>query len=115
MTQRNATEDVETLSPAAALELVDREDVAFVDVREGEELRKTGKIKGSVHAPLGSLHKGLPKRVSRASRLVLYCASGRRSAIAAQTLRSMGVKNVAHVPGGLAALQKAGGETEDVA
>ena len=46
-------------------------------------------------------------------RLVLYCGSGSRSALAAKTLKDMGVGNVAHVAGGFTALQQAGASIEE--
>ena len=115
----DASREVETLSGADALKLVDQPGVVFVDVREGEELRKTGKLKGAVHVPRGFLefqadptsptHK--PELVGN-KKLVLYCGSGNRSALGAQTLKSMGIANVAHVAGGFPALQQAGGDIE---
>ena len=114
-----ASRDVETLSGEDALKLVGQPDVVFVDVREGEELQKTGKLKGAVHIPRGFLefqadptsptHK---PELGADKKLVLYCASGNRSALGAQTLKSMGFTNVAHVEGGFPALQKAGADTE---
>ncbi|WP_244626184.1 rhodanese-like domain-containing protein [Bradyrhizobium betae] len=53
--------------------------------------------------------------VEHGKRLVLYCASGNRSALAAKTLKSIGIANVSHVAGGFPAMQKAGGETESAA
>jgi rhodanese-related sulfurtransferase len=55
------------------------------------------------------------KPLSSGKRLVLYCASGNRSALAAKTLKSIGIANVSHVAGGFSAMQKAGGETESAA
>lgn len=46
-------------------------------------------------------------------RLVLYCGSGSRSALAAKTLNEMGIGNVAHVVGGFAALRQAGAPIEE--
>jgi rhodanese-related sulfurtransferase len=46
-------------------------------------------------------------------RILLFCASGGRSALAAKTLGEMGVPNVAHVGGGFNAWKQAGGPTEE--
>lgn len=46
--------------------------------------------------------------IGNAERLVLYCGSGGRSALAAKTLQEMGFDNVAHVAGGFPALKSAG-------
>ena len=117
-----AAAEVETLSADAAVKLMDDPNVVFVDVRETDERRKTGTLKGAIPAPRGFLEfyadPNSPthvKALSSGKRLVLYCASGNRSALAAKTLKSMGIANVSHVAGGLPALQKAGGETESIA
>ena len=114
-----ASRQVETLSGEDAVKLVGQPGVVFVDVREGEELQKTGKLKGAVHVPRGFLefqadptsptHK---PELGGDKKLVLYCGSGNRSALGAKTLREMGITNVAHVAGGFPALQQAGGSTE---
>lgn len=114
-----ANREVETLSGEDALKLVDDPGVVFVDVREGEELQKTGKLKGAVHVAPGLLefqadptsptHK---PELGGNKKLVLYCGSGKRSALGAKTLTSMGITNVAHVAGGFSALRQAGGSSE---
>ena len=117
-----ANADVATLSADDAVKLIDDPNVVFIDVRETDERRKTGTLKGSVHASRGFLEfhadPNSPthiKALSSGKRLVLYCASGNRSALSAKTLESMGIANVSHVSGGLPALQKVGGETESIA
>ena len=114
-----ANSSVETLAPEAAIERAKETGAVFVDVRETDEARKTGKLKGAVHAPRGFLEfhadPNSPNHISALSAgkpLILYCASGNRSALAAATLKSMGVPNVAHVAGGFPALTKAGADTE---
>ena len=114
-----ANRHVETLSGEEATKLVGQPDIVFVDLREGEELQKTGKVKGAVHVPRGFLefqadptsptHK---PELGSGKRLVLYCASGGRSALGAKALKDMGIENVAHVAGGFGALQQAGAPTE---
>lgn len=115
-----ATRDVETLSGADAVSLVGDPNVVFVDVREREELQKTSKLRGAVHVPRGMLefyadrtsptHK---PELGAGKKLVLYCASGSRSALGAKTLSEMGITNVAHVAGGFPALQQAGAPQEE--
>lgn len=115
-----AGRDVETLSGEEAVKLVGDPNVVFVDVREGEELQKTGKLQGAVHVPRGVLefqadptspsHK---PELGGARKLLLYCGSGGRSALGAKALKGMGITNVAHVAGGFPALQQAGGPREE--
>lgn len=111
--------EVDTLSAEEALARLGQPDTILVDVREGEELAKTGRIAGAVHVPRGFLefqadpdsptHK---VELGGGRRLVLYCGSGNRSALAAKTLKDMGLGPVAHVAGGFPALEKAGGPVE---
>ena len=115
-----ASRGLETLTGAEAANLVRDPNVVFVDVREGEELQKTGKVQGAVHVPRGFLefqadptsptHK---PELGGGKKLVLYCGSGNRSALAAKALKEMGIPNVAHVAGGFPALQQAGGPQEE--
>ncbi len=109
---------IETISVEDALALHGSDDVIFVDVREGGEWAK-GHVAGSAHAargflefivdPEGPMH--IPVLAS-GKKLVLYCASGGRSALAAKTLQDMGLANVCHVAGGFNAWAEAGGPTE---
>ena len=102
-----AKADVENLTPdqvAAELE----GDAVLVDLREPEELDSAGVIPGSVHAPRGMLEfyadPALPyhkPELERDRRVILHCASGGRSALAAKTLKEMGYSNVAHLDGGM--------------
>lgn len=87
----------------------------LVDVREEDELRVEGWIAGSIWAPRGMLefwadptsaHHRFEFQFDR--RIVLYCAWGGRSALAADTLRRMGYDRVAHLDGGLRAWKQAG-------
>lgn len=115
-----ASRDLETLSGEQAAKLVRDPNVVFVDVREGEELQKTGKLQGAVHVPRGFLefqadpaspsHK---PELGGGRKLVLYCGSGGRSALGAKALKEMGITNVAHVAGGFPALQQAGCPKEE--
>jgi rhodanese-related sulfurtransferase len=110
-----ANKEIETLTAEEAVQLMGEPGVVFVDVREGEELQKTGTLKDAVHVPRGflefqadpesSAHK---LELGGGNKLILYCGSGSRSALATKTLRDMGIENVAHVSGGFAALRKAG-------
>jgi rhodanese-related sulfurtransferase len=110
---------VGTLSAAEAKQLLGKDDVLFVDVRDGAELARHGKIPGAVHAPRAFLefyadpaspsHK---PELASGKRLVLYCGSGARSALAAKTLKDMGVDNVVNLVGGFGAWEQAGGDIE---
>ena len=110
---------IETISVPDAQVLVGDPDVVFVDVRETVERQTSGGIKGSVHAPRGFLEiiadPETPMHIdslASGKRLVLYCGSGARSALAAKTLMDMGLENVCHIAGGYGAWVEAGGPTD---
>jgi rhodanese-related sulfurtransferase len=116
-----AGEHVETLTGADAVRLEGDPNVVFVDLREADELEKTGKLRGAVHVPRGLLEfqadpisPAHNPALSAEKRLVLYCGSGGRSALAAKTLTDMGLSNAAHVAGGFPALRDAGAPVERV-
>ncbi len=114
-----ANASVEKLTVEQAKGLVGQDDVVFVDLRETKELESQGRIPGAVHAPRGLLefhadpaspsHK---PELSSGKRLVVYCASGGRSALGAKTLKDMGIGNVANMLGGFTAWKDSGGEIE---
>ena len=113
-----ALAEVASISVYEALELVDGGDAVFVDVRERAE-HDAGAIAGAVAAPRGFLEfiadPATPMHnaaLSAGKRLVIYCASGGRSALAAKTLQDMGYSEVANLTGGFQAWIEAGGPTE---
>jgi rhodanese-related sulfurtransferase len=107
---------IETISVQDAMKLVSDPHVQFVDIRDQTELANAGAIPGAVHAP-----RGLPefladpespshkKPLSSGKKLVLFCASGGRSALAAKTLGEMGIDKVCHMAGGFTAWKVANG------
>ncbi len=116
----DANAAIDTLTAAEAVALADDGDAVFVDVRETVERQQTGTIAGALHAPRGFLEliadpEGPMHNDALVSgkRLVLFCASGGRSALAAKTLKDMGIGNLANLAGGLPAWVQAGGPTED--
>jgi len=110
-----ANAEIDSIPVAIARDMLDDDDVVFVDVREAEE-RERGFIPGSVHVPRGfiefiadpegPMHNPL---IADEKTLVLYCGSGGRSALAAKTLQDMGFSKVCSLVGGLAAWHEAGG------
>jgi rhodanese-related sulfurtransferase len=105
---------VENLSPDE-VERHMRAGALLVDIREPEERQTSGTIAGDVHAPRGMLEfyadPTSPYHRSEFdpdSRIILYCASSGRSALAADMLRHLGYTQVAHLDGGLKAWVEAG-------
>ncbi len=115
-----ARAEIDNLSTGEAMALVGDDGVVFVDVRDVRELDREGMVPGAFHAPRGMLEFWIDPEspyhrevFAKDRRFVFYCASGWRSALAAQVARRMGLDNVGHVDGGFLAWQKAGGEIVD--
>jgi len=109
-----ARQQVESITPDEAAKLLHRDDVLFVDVREETE-RRQGTIPGSVHVPRGFLEwyadPTLPVHRSELSpdkTLVVFCAAGGRSLLAARTLKEMGYPKVLSLEGGFNAWREKG-------
>src|SRR5438309_7505361 len=73
--------------------------VKLVDVRETEEYA-AGRLPGALSIPRGYLELRIEDKAKRDDELVVYCAGGTRSALAAKTLKEMGYTNVASMAGG---------------
>jgi sulfur-carrier protein adenylyltransferase/sulfurtransferase len=86
--------------------------VALIDVRESEEVAR-GLIPGATHVPRGYLESRIDGAVpDRSQHVVLYCASGNRSALAAKTLEELGYENVESMTGGYTLWKDRGYEVE---
>jgi rhodanese-related sulfurtransferase len=116
-----ASAAIETISVADAMQDLHKEGVVFIDVRDLPELERDGKIPGAVHASRGWLefyadpHSPVHMAVfASGQQLVVYCASGPRSALATQRLQEMGLHRVAQLSGGLKAWKAANGPIEAV-
>ena len=98
---------------------VSRGDVQVLDIRDVRERRKLGFIPGSQHVPRGMLEFWLDPtshyysgKVDPTKRIVVYCAGGQRSALAADVLREMGFPSVAHLEPGFTGWAAAGRPVE---
>jgi len=106
---------VQNLSVEQVKEELEGGNVLLVDLREPEERAQNGVIPEAVHAPRGMLefyadpsspyHR---QEFDPRGRVILHCASGGRSALAADTLQQMGYENVAHLDGGITKWKEAG-------
>lgn len=112
---REAKAQIENLNPQQVNEEISKGNATLIDIREAEELKQNGSIPGSVHAPRGMLEfyadDSLPyhkPEFDKNKRIILHCASGGRSALAASTLKQMGYENVAHLDGGIKAWKESG-------
>jgi rhodanese-related sulfurtransferase len=110
-----AKAQIENLSAEEVVGELQGGDALLVDLREAEERIEHGVIAGAVHAPRGMLefYADPTSAYHRpdfdpARRTILYCASGGRSALAADTLQGLGYSRVAHLNGGVKAWREAG-------
>jgi rhodanese-related sulfurtransferase len=109
-----AMAQIDTLPLDQAHGFLNDENTVFVDIRDVRELERDGMIPNAIHAPRGMLEFWVDpdspyyKPVfGEGKRLILYCASAWRSALATETLQKMGVPDVCHLQGGFAAWKKA--------
>lgn len=110
-----AKQRVENLSPEQVAQEMEQGKVVLIDLRESEERSQQGVIPNALHAPRGMLefYADATTPYHRAEfdpeqRIVLHCASGGRSALAADTLQQMGYTRVAHLDGGIKAWKERG-------
>ena len=110
----NAMAQIETVPLENAKQLLDDPNTVFVDIRDVRELEREGMIPNAFHAPRGMLEFWVDPDspyckpiFGEGKRLVLYCASAWRSALATETLQKMGLPGVCHLEGGFSAWKKA--------
>ena len=109
-----ALEEVKTISTDEAYQLSNNNKCNLIDIREKGELDKTGRVENSNHIPRGMLEFWLDPnspyfkdgKLDMNKEIVLFCAGGLRSALAAKSLKEMGFENVSHIDGGFAAISQ---------
>ena len=109
-----ALSEVKTITAAEALKMSNEGACTLIDIREKGELDKTGRIENSNHIPRGMLEFWLDPegpyfksgKIDMNKEMVLFCAGGLRSALAAKSLKEMGFEKVSHIDGGFAAISQ---------
>jgi rhodanese-related sulfurtransferase len=109
-----ALKEVKTISSEEALKLLNNNKCNLIDIREKDELDKTGKVENSNHIPRGMMEFWLDPdgpyfksgKLDMNKEMVLFCAGGLRSALAAKSLKEMGFEKVSHIEGGFAAISQ---------
>jgi len=109
-----ALKEVKTITADEALKLSNEDLCTLIDIREKSELDKTGRVKNSNHIPRGMLEFWLDPegpyfksgKLDMNKEMVLFCAGGLRSALAAKALKEMGFEKVSHIDGGFAAISQ---------
>ncbi|MBD1133219.1 rhodanese-like domain-containing protein [Pelagibacterales bacterium SAG-MED08] len=109
-----ALDVINTIDKDEAFKLYDGQKCNLIDIRDVRELERDGKVEGSHHIPRGMLEFWLDPespyfkegKLDQNKEMVLFCAGGLRSALAAKTLKDMGFKNVSHIDGGFGAIRQ---------
>jgi rhodanese-related sulfurtransferase len=110
----NALKEIKTISTEEAYNLSSTNQCNLIDIRDIRELENEGRIENSNHIPRGMLEFWLDPegpyfkegKLDLNKEMVLFCAGGLRSALAAKSLNDMGFKKVSHIHGGFAALKQ---------
>ena len=108
-----ALEQIKTISTDEAYKMQSDNKCNLIDIRDIRELQKEGQVEGANHIPRGMLEFWIDPnsayykqgKIDPSKEIVLFCAGGLRSALAAKSLQDMGFKNVSHVDGGFSAIK----------
>ena len=109
-----ALNEIKTINTEEAFNLSNENKCNLIDIRDVRELERDGRVEGSNHIPRGMLEFWLDPespyfkegKLDKNKEMVLFCAGGLRSALAAKTLKDMGFKNVSHIDGGFGAIRE---------
>ena len=109
-----ALDQIKTISTDEAFEKSSKNECNLIDIRDIRELDKEGRVENSNHIPRGMLEFWLDPdsvyfkdgKLDMNKEMVLFCAGGLWSALAAKTLQEMGFEKVSHIDGGFAALKQ---------
>ena len=110
---KEALNKIKTINEDEAFDLVNEKKCNLIDIRDIRELQKEGQIEGANHIPRGMLEFWLDPdsayfkdgKLDMNKEMVLFCAGGMRSALAAKTLKDMGFEKVSHIDGGFGAIR----------
>ena len=107
---------IKTIKSEEALKLFNDNQCNLIDIRDIRELQSEGRVENSKHIPRGMLEFWLDPesiyfkdgKLDMDKEMVLFCAGGLRSALAAKSLQEMGYKKVSHIEGGFSAMKTIG-------
>ncbi len=97
-----ANKQIKRLSFDKSMELIKDHNTLIIDVREESEVQSSGVIKNAIHIPRGLIEfkiSNISKITKEDTNILVYCAGGYRSALAAKTLKDFGFKNVFNIGG----------------
>ena len=109
-----ALKEIKTISTEEAHEMSINNQCNLIDIRDIRELEKEGRVENANHIPRGMLEFWLDPdsiyfkkgKLDLNKEMVLFCAGGLRSALAAKSLKDMGFKKVSHIDGGFGAIKQ---------
>ncbi len=109
-----ALKEIKTISTDEAYKLIKENNSNLIDIRDVRELQKEGSVEGATHIPRGMLEFWLDPesayfkngKLDLEKEMVLFCAGGLRSALAAKSLKEMGFEKVSHIDGGFGAIKQ---------
>ena len=109
-----ALKEIKTISTEEAFKMSTEETCNLIDIRDIRELEKEGRVENSHHIPRGMLEFWLDPnspyfkqgKLDQNKEMVLFCAGGLRSALAAKSLKDMGFEKVSHIDGGFGAIKQ---------
>ena len=109
-----ALKEIKTISTDEAYKLIKEDNSNLIDIRDVRELQKEGSVEGATHIPRGMLEFWLDPesayfkngKLDLEKEMVLFCAGGLRSALAAKSLKEMGFEKVSHIDGGFGAMKQ---------
>ena len=109
-----ALKEIKTITTDDAHKMVKDNKCNLIDIRDIRELQKEGQVEGANHIPRGMLEFWLDPdsayfkegKLDLNKEIVLFCAGGLRSALAAKSLKDMGFEKVSHIDGGFGALRQ---------
>ena len=109
-----ALKKIKTITTDQAFDLFNGNNCNLIDIRDIRELQKEGQVKNAKHIPRGMLEFWLDPdstyfkdgKLDMSKEMVLFCAGGLRSALAAKTLQDMGFEKVSHIDGGFGSIKQ---------
>ena len=110
----NALKEIKTINTDEAFKINEENNWNLIDIRDIRELEKEGRVENSHHIPRGMLEFWLDPnspyfkegKLDQNKEIVLFCAGGLRSALAAKSLKDMGFEKVSHIDGGFGAIKQ---------
>lgn len=97
-----ANKQIKRLSFDESIDLIKNHSTLIIDVREESEVHSSGVIKNAIHIPRGLIEfkiSNISSITDENANILVYCAGGYRSALAAKTLKDFGFKNVFNIGG----------------